>query len=217
MRRIKAQAMQVIGITGGVGAGKSAILNILQEQYNARVIQADKVGHLVMEPGREAYEKVLLAFGTRILCPDGRINREILGQIVFADQEKREELNHIIHPTVKSWIYQEIQRESREGSYGLLVIEAALLIEDHYEELCEEFWYIYTDEKVRRERLKRSRGYTDEKITAIFESQLSETAFREHCQVVIDNNGSLEDTYGQIQKAIWRRITSAQNNLQTGE
>lgn len=202
MRHTNTQGMRIIGITGGVGAGKSEILDFLRNRYEAHVIQADEVGHLVIEMGTEGYQKVLDVFGQEILRPDGAIDRGILGGIVFSDPAKREALNQIIHPAVKAWIRREIERKAQEGECRLLVIEAALLIEDHYEELCEEFWYIYTEEGERRERLKASRGYSDEKISAIFASQSSDQIFREHCQVVIDNNGSIEDTYRQIENLL---------------
>ena len=93
---------------------------------------------------------------------------------------------------------EEIVRAREEGETSLFLIEAALLIEDRYEEICEELWYIYADREVRRERLRASRGYSDEKITAVFESQLSDERFREHCRAVIDNSGPIEIAYRQI-------------------
>lgn len=192
--------MRVIGITGGVGAGKSEILNFLEQAYGARVVQADAVGHLVMEPGTRGYQKVVEAFGARVLCREGKhpIDRGILGSIVFADPAKRELLNGIIHPEVKAWIRGEIEEVKRAGNCRLFVVEAALLIEDHYEEICDELWYIHASEDVRRERLKDTRGYTDERVTAIFESQQPECVFRERCQAVIENEGSIEEAHAQI-------------------
>ena len=192
--------MKIIGITGGVGAGKSAILKFLEAEYGGRVIEADLVGHLVMEPGTAGYQAILEQFGSEILDVDGRIDRKALGGIVFADPEKLQILNGIIHPAVKNWIRTEIEKEQAAGDRQLLIIEAALLIEDHYEELCEEFWYIYTEPEIRRARLKETRGYTDEKITAILGNQLSDELFRTHCQKVINNNGSKEEAYSQIRE-----------------
>ena len=180
------------------------------------MIQADQVGHLVMEPGQAAYEAVVKAFepdaagketanaeGT-ILRPDGTIDRGVLGSIVFADKGKLEILNSIVHPAVKDWIRREVVRQQEMGC-RLLIIEAALLIEDHYSEICQELWYIHTDAQVRRVRLKASRGYTDERIDSIFRNQLSEEAFRQACQVVIDNSGSLEETKKQIRNVITQK------------
>ena len=84
----------------------------------------------------------------------------------------------------------------------ILVLEAALLIEEHYDEICDELWYIYTSEENRRARLKRSRGYSDEKISEMFESQLCENEYRRHCKVVIDNNGTTEETIAQVRTII---------------
>lgn len=195
--------MIIIGITGGVGAGKSEILSHLEQQYGAYVIQADQVGHLVMEPGGDAYEEIVQAFGSKafssvnILRPDGTIDRKILGGIVFAEKAKLETLNTIVHPAVKRWISRKIEEKRQQGC-PLLIIEAALLIEDHYDEICQELWYIHTDARVRRERLKASRGYSDEKIDSILRNQLSEDAFRGACQEVIDNSGSFLKTCEQI-------------------
>lgn len=189
--------MKVIGVTGGVGAGKSTVLNFLEETYGACVIEADKVGHLVMMPGEQAYEAIVHAFGTEILAGSKEIDRGILGRIVFADKEKLELLNSIVHPAVKEWIVKEMKRQEDAGC-KLLVVEAALLIEDHYDAICHEMWYIYTDAQVRRARLKASRGYSDEKIDSIFRNQLSEAEFRAACQVVIDNSGASEETRRQI-------------------
>ena len=190
--------MKVIGITGGVGAGKSRILDFLKEAFYARVFEADKAGHRVTEPGTKAFREILAVFGEKILGEDGSIDRKALGTLVFSDKEKRICLNRIVHPAVKAMAVEEISRAREEGKTSLFVIEAALLIEDHYEKICDELWYVYADEAVRRERLRISRGYSEEKITAVFASQLSDKKFRECCQAVIDNSGPIEETYEQI-------------------
>lgn len=110
-------------------------------------------------------------------------------------------LNRIMHPAVKQSIKQRIQSELKKGT-DYFVIEAALLLEDDYKQICDELWYIYTDEETRRLRLKESREYSDEKINAIMSSQLSEEIFRRECQIVIDNSGIFDDTCNQIQKAM---------------
>lgn len=200
--------MRIIGITGGVGAGKSEILAYLEKNYGACVIQADQVGHLVMEPGEPAYRMILDAFEgqakeKRLLRADGSIDRGVLGGLVFGKPERLMQLNGIIHPAVKEWICREIEKRRQQGC-ELLVIEAALLIEGGYEKICQELWYIHADEEVRRERLKSSRGYSDQRIDAIFSSQLSQEEFRRHCQVVIDNGGAFSDTCRQIGEAFDR-------------
>lgn len=103
-----------------------------------------------------------------------------------------------MHPAIKNWIRREIEKERQQGACALFVVEAALLIEDHYEELCEEFWYIYTEPEIRRARLKESRGYSDEKIDAIFRKQCTDAEFRTHCAQVIDNNSTKEAVYERV-------------------
>lgn len=191
--------MRVIGVTGGVGAGKSTVLEYLQKAYHAKVILADEVGHEVMEPGEEAYDRILMEFGSRILSEDGKIDRKVLGSIVFADQEKLHSLNAIVHPEVKKEILKRIVRAEAEGE-AYVVVEAALFLEENYDAFCDETWYIYTNEEQRRARLKASRGYTDERIDQIFGNQKKHEEFLSRCGFVIDNNGTAADTCGQIDR-----------------
>lgn len=195
--------MKILGVTGGVGAGKSTVLKYLEEAYGACVIQADQVGHEVMEPGETAYEKILRYFGPQILSEDLRIDRGILGAIVFADPDKLKALNAIVHPAVKKEILRRIAWAEAEGK-ACAVVEAALFLEEKYDAFCDETWYIYTAENRRRSRLKASRGYTDERIDRIFGSQKTHEEFLKRCGCVIDNNGAQEDTCRQIDKRMKR-------------
>ena len=196
--------MKVIGITGGVGAGKSAILNYLKEKHHAVVVEADKVGHLLMEPGGACYYSIVEKFGSSILNGDQTINRGKLGKIVFADESLLNELNKIIHPRVKSHIVSEIAKERAYHRTNYFVVEAALLIEDHYDVICDEMWYIHTDADIRAKRLKETRGYDDEKIAGIMANQKSPEEFRSACQAVIDNSEDLAYTYEQIDRQLGR-------------
>ena len=191
--------MKIIGVTGGVGAGKSTVLNYLEKRYGAKLILADLVGHEVMEPGHEAYEQVVKAFGQEIVSEDNTIDRKTLGAIVFADEKKRMILNRIIHPAVRQEILRRLEAaELLHLSYA--VVEAALFLEENYDAFCDETWYIYTDEKIRRQRLKESRGYSDERIDQIFRSQKTHEEFQKRCLFMIDNNGSEEETFRQIDR-----------------
>ena len=198
--------MYVFGITGGVGAGKSTVLKLITENFNAEVIQADEVGRILMEPGQAGYKKIVEVFGDSVLTEDNTemppINREKLASIVFSNNNKRIVLNGIIHPLVKKFITEEIGRIRCEEQRDFVFVEAALLIEDHYDIICDELWYIYADETTRRKRLMESRGYSDEKIQGIFKSQLTEAEFREHCSRVIDNSGSESNTLKQLKEIV---------------
>ena len=191
--------MKIIGVTGGVGAGKSTVLNYLEKRYGAKLILADLVGHEVMEPGHEAYEQVVKAFGQEIVSEDKTIDRKTLGAIVFADEKKRMILNRIIHPAVRQEILRRLE-EAELSHMSYVVVEAALFLEENYDAFCDETWYIYTSEDNRRLRLKASRGYSDEKIDRMFAAQKSHKEFLERCQFVIDNNGSAEETHRQIDR-----------------
>lgn len=198
--------MYVFGITGGVGAGKSTVLRLIKENFNASVIEADEVGRMLMEPGNSAYLKIVEIFGEDILDNPGEqgspINRTKLAGIVFNNKNKRMVLNGIVHPLVKKYITEEIGRIRCAEKYDYVFVEAALLIEDHYDIICDELWYIYADEETRRERLKSSRGYSDEKIDSVFASQLSDEQFRSHCSRVIDNSHDEQMTLGQLKEII---------------
>ena len=193
--------MIILGITGAVGAGKSTIMNRLKEQYGAYTIQADQVGHLLMKKGQICYDAILKQFGREILAEDGEIDRKKLGSIVFSNRELLLKLNNIIHPAVKQYILDQVEEKRQEGC-TLFVMEAALLLEEHYDAICDDLWYIYVNDEVRRARLKADRGYSDEKITEILENQLEDGIFRERCRYVVENNGDLDQTYEQIDKRI---------------
>lgn len=191
--------MKIIGITGGIGAGKSAVLDYLKERYGAYIIQADQVGHMLMEPEGDCFLPVLELLGKEILDAQGKIDRQKAAALVFPDPQLLAQLNGIIHPAVKQEIRRQIAAQEQEGQ-SIFVVEAALLIEDHYEEICEELWYIYAEEAVRRRRLRNQRGYSEEKITDIFQSQQTEDVFRRECSYIVENNGDLQMTYLQIDK-----------------
>ena len=195
--------MRVIGVTGGVGSGKSAVLNYIEAHFDARIIKADDVGHLLMMPGQVCYEPVIQLFGEWIVKEDGSLDRETISKIVFEKKEILEKLNAIIHPAVKRYILREIERSKKEET-EFFFIEAALLIEEKYDEICDELWYIYADEETRMERLKQNRGYSEEKCRSIFRNQLSEDEFSNHCDFEIDNSDDFEKTKEQIQQKMQR-------------
>lgn len=202
--------MKVIGITGGVGAGKSEILSYLKEHCNCRILMADRLAEELEQPGQDCYDQLLALLGREILQEDGRIDRKKMAARVFADKSLLEAVNAMIHPAVKQAILQIIRDEKEAARRDYLFIEAALLIEDGYAEIVDELWYIHTEEKVRRQRLKDSRGYTDEKIDSILREQLSEEEFYGHCHYVIENSGSLERVYEQLDKKLGEELCQKQ-------
>lgn len=194
--------MQVIGITGGVGAGKSAILEYLEQNYRVKNLIADKIARMLMEPGSDCYRKLLKFLPVEVYNEDETINRSALAAAIFSSDELRKRVNDVMHPAVKEYILGQITEQERMGILDYVIVEAALLIEDNYNEICDELWYVKTSEEVRKKRLMRSRGYSEEQVESMFKSQLSDSEYQKHCQVVIDNNGTREETFYQVAQAI---------------
>lgn len=190
--------MKLIGITGGVGAGKTEILQYIRKHYLCEIHLADEVAHKVKEPGQPCYQKLVQLLGEEVLLPDGTIHKAAMAAKIFADSNMLKQVNEIVHPAVMDYILDRISQARQEGTVELFFIEAALLIESGYKEVVDEMWYIYASDEVRRERLKKNRGYSEEKIAQIMDKQLSEEAFRKACDFVIDNSGVLADSYQQI-------------------
>ncbi len=189
--------MKVIGITGGVGTGKSEVLNYLERKYDAVICQADIVARNLEKKNTICYRQIVERFSGDILQENGRIDRERLAKIVFSNEEERKALNAIVHPAVKKRILGLIKEQEKKGT-KLFVLEAALLLEDHYDEVCDEIWYIYAEDAVRRKRLKLSRGYGEERIDGIFRSQKSRDEFLDKCDRAVDNSRSFDDTCMQL-------------------
>lgn len=194
--------MKVIGITGGVGAGKSEVLTFLSKHYNCRVIMADRAAHQLEKPGGRCYEPLLALLGSDVLTLDGRIDRQKMAAMIFGDSLMLQQVNAIVHPAVKEYLLEQIAQERAAKKFAYLFIEAALLLEEGYAEIVDDLWYIHTEAAIRRQRLKAARGYTDEKIDSILSKQLPEEAFYEQCRVVIENNGTLAGVYQQIEKEL---------------
>jgi len=194
--------MKIIGITGGIGSGKSLVANILKNKYHAEIINTDQVAKEQMNIGGVSYQKVVDCFGTDILSEDGSINRAKLASIVFTDKEKLLTLDQLTHPPVLQIVKEEILRAANPGSIPYLVIETALMIEAGFDYICDEVWYVYAPEEDRRNRLKQERNYTDEKIDSVFERQCKVQEFRAKFPKVVENIGDIMYLEQQIDKLL---------------
>ena len=205
--------MKLIGVTGGVGCGKSEVLRYIETNYNCRIEFSDEIARALEAPGGAIYESLIRLLeqypadgGTgqkaAITLGDGRINNPEMARRIFSEPDLLQKVNDLVHPAVRKYIVDEFKKESEAGRLDFFVIEAALLIECGYRELVDDMWYIYCDEEERRRRLRSSRGYSDEKIDNILRSQLSEEAFRSNVDVVIDNSGSIEDSCSQVDQVL---------------
>jgi hypothetical protein len=193
-----------IGITGGIGAGKSEIISYIEKHYNAASLIADDIAKKLIQKNMDLYYKIVEEFGNIILDSEGNIDKKILAKIIFSDNKLRLKINSFIHPSVKKEVIKQYEKYKKENKIDFLFVEAALLIEDNYDKICDEIWYIYVSKENRRKRLKESRHYSDEKIDRIFASQLSEEEFKKSSDVFINNDIDIVNTYRQIDREILR-------------
>ena len=191
----------VIGITGGIGSGKSVVTSLLRDKFDAAVIDTDTIGHEVMEIGKSAYKKVVEIFGNKVIAEDGSIDRKKLGSLVFDNLELLSKLNNIIHPAVEAEVDKRIA-EFTKKKYKYIALETALLIKVGYNRKCDKVWFVYADKDIRLKRLYDNRGIDKEKAIKIFESQNSEEEFRQIADNVIDNSGSEAETEIQIKNIL---------------
>ena len=190
---------RVIGIVGGVGAGKSCVLSVLEEAFHAQVIQADLVARELMEPKKPCFEAVVGLLGREILDVNGEIDRPAMARILFSDAAVKKAVDDLTHPPV----WEEISRRIAASDRELIAVEAAVL-EEEFRDKCGEMWYVYTSKEHRIERLMKGRGYDRTRCEDMIASQADDAAFRAFATDVIDNNDSPESTRKQVRDLILR-------------
>lgn len=190
----------LLGLTGGVGAGKSTVLSYLEEAYGFHVIQTDLTARRLMEPGMEGFQTAVRLFGADILDASGAICRPVLAERMFREPEKRRQSDAAIHPLV----WKAVREEAAAFRNGPVVIETAVPGKE-FRDSCREIWYLYTSEEIRAARLRESRGYSPEKIRDIMASQADEETFAGQADERLDNSGSPEQTREQIDRLLAER------------
>ena len=196
--------MKTIGLTGGIGSGKSTVSQILAG-LGAWVIDADKVGHEIYLPGKAAWQQVTAAFGRDILAADQTIDRKKLGAIVFGSDEARKKLNAIVHPLMCKEIGRRIKEKRAEGVIQPIVVEAAVLIEANWLPLVDEVWVVVAGRSAVIERVAAQRGLSAHDTEARIVSQLADAERLKHASVVIPNDGALEDLQKRVSEA-WSQL-----------
>ena len=194
---------KVIGLTGGIGSGKSTVSQFLME-LGAVILDADKVGHEAFKPNTEAWREVVAAFGRQILTPGGEVDRKKLGEIVFSQPEALSRLNQIMHPRMYDMMKAQIEEYRRQG-VDVVVLEAAILIEANWTSLVDEVWATVAPETMVLQRLKEQRGIEKEQTLARIRSQLSAEERIKHADVVINNEGDLDVVKARV-KGLWERL-----------
>lgn len=183
---------KVIGITGGVGSGKSHVCKLIHNHLGYPVIDSDEISRNQMQKGSVVLNEVVACFGKEILNEDGSLDRSALAAIVFQDDEKLEKLNSITHPRVIEEIENRISHFADEG-IPFVFVESALACSAGYRSFCDEIWMVYASEQVRRYRLIKTRGYDEARISAMFSEQMGEEEMRACCDKVINNGNMVGD------------------------
>lgn len=187
---------KILGLTGGIACGKSTISAYLKE-FGLPVIDADECSRAVVEKGSIGLEKLTEIFGSKILENDGTLNRKALGQIVFSDSEQLSLLNSVMEPLIR----EEISRRlNQENNADLVVLDAPLLIEQHYDKICDFIMTIDVSKKIQLERLIERDNLSEDEAKSRIESQLSSRERNGFADVVIDSSGTVEQTRKQVIK-----------------
>lgn len=188
----------ILGITGGAGSGKTTVVERIEQMVPTVFLHCDVIAHKLMEPGGASYEALLKEFGEEILedVPEEKqrtetglrsISRPKLAAVAMATEETRSRLNELTHPLVQAAVEEELKRLVQGDFHGVVIIEAALLIEAGYKKICDCLWYVHAPLEERIRRMREKRNYSDEKIANILAGQLSEDEFRAHADAVIEN------------------------------
>lgn len=188
--------MHVIGLTGGIASGKSAVSARLVDR-GAALLDADLLGHRTYEPDGPVYDSVVDCFGRDIVAEDGVIDRRVLGAKVFGDAAALKRLTDIVWPAIKALAVEELRELERAGSQ-VAVLEAAVLIEADWQDLADEVWVVTAPRSVTQRRLMERNGLSAEAANARIDSQLTDTERTKHADRVIDNSGSVEDAWAQV-------------------
>jgi dephospho-CoA kinase len=196
--------LKVIGLTGGIGSGKSEAAKILVESYGALLLNTDRIAHDFMEVGGVSYQLIKDYFGEEILNEKGQIDREKLGKEVYQNAEKLKILNSFSHPYVMDYVRKliKIEKERAEKLYSVICVETALPREAGLKDFCDYIWYVTADISIRQERLIHSRNFTSEKFEKISANQFTEDEYKNNSTHVLINNGSIDELKLQIEKLI---------------
>ena len=192
--------MKIIGLTGGIGTGKSTASDYLRRQGFA-VIDADRISREIVEPGTPLLKEIEAQFGSGILNGDGTLNRKALAAVVFSDRGKKDLLDRLMHGRILDEIERRIRQYQRENIRGIIV-DAPLLFETGLEEKCDQVWLITADESLRVLRVCKRDGMNPEEVRARMRNQMGEEEKKERAHRIVDNSGSRESLLKQLAELI---------------
>ena len=202
--------MLVIGLTGGIGTGKTEVSRILAD-LGAEIINADVLGHQAYAPQTETWKQVVEAFGEHILSETGEVDRRKLGPIVFADERALRRLNAIVHPRIRQMIVDRLDKLGARG-LGVVVVEAALFIEAGWIPLADEMWVTAAPEETVIARLRARTGLDENAIRARIDSQMPQQERLKHADVIVENDDSLDTLRGRVKRLWYERTTDGKES-----
>ena len=205
----RVRVMLVIGLTGNFGTGKTTVSQILVE-LGAIIIDADKLGHDLLQPDTETYGEILAAFGKSILKPNREIDRNKLGKLVFADATALTRLNQIMHPRMYELAKQRTEQCRNQGA-KVVVLEAALLIEAGWKPLLDQLWVTTAPETTIARRLKKSRGLSEEQVMSRLQAQMPQKEKMKQADVVINTDCSLEELKSRVTE-LWHKLPAGKGH-----
>jgi dephospho-CoA kinase len=191
--------VHVIGLTGGIASGKSTVTSFFRER-GIPVIDADILGHRTYDPGTETYQKVVETFGPEVVAPDGTIDRKVLGSKVFGKPDELKKLTDIVWPGIRRLASEQLAEFEAAGN-DFVVLEAAVLLEAGWEDLVDEIWVVVVDPEIAVQRLAARNGLDPDAARARIASQLTNEERIARGDVIIENNGTLEELNARIQQA----------------
>lgn len=200
--------MRVIGLTGGIGSGKSTVARLLEEK-GAVLLDADRIGHEIYLPGKPAYDDIVEAFGPEVVADDGTIDRKKLGPIVFSDPDKLARLNQITHPRIADAVKERLAELDKQG-VDVAVIEAAILFEAGWEVLADEVWVTVVDPETAAQRAAERSGLEPQQVLERIKSQMSNEERIERSDIAISTEGEISDTARRTEQE-WLKLQERLN------
>ena len=202
--------MFVIGLTGGIGTGKTEVTHVLRE-LGAVVIESDKVAHLSYRPGTDAYDEIIDQFGKEVLDDSGVIDRGKLGGLVFAGADSRIQLEKIVWPAVRSWITERLIHEKERGT-KIIVIEVPKLFEAGWDDLADAIWTVEAPSAAIAQRVNVRSNLSETETNARVQAQITRAERAERADLLIENSAELADLRERITN-LWRTNPEIQNAI----